>query len=207
MVAVTPQRIMGHPRDRYRDYVEHPLYGRGPRITGENPQDDWQNGVYLGWHSPIGERIADTAIVADTSKQVSRPVSVTHYYDVKRTCRDCKRLFIFFAEEQKFWYETLGFPLESDCVRCIDCRKTQQDRAELRNRYENLLQKHDRTDDETLELATCALTLIECGLFGNRTIERVRSFLNSLPDDSELRIRGQYRDLSDRVARLAENLS
>lgn len=181
------------------------MYGRGPRITGSNPQDDWQNGVYLGWHSPIGERIADTAIIADTSKQVSRPVPVTHYYDVKRTCRDCKRKFLFFAEEQKFWYETLGFPLESDCVRCIDCRKTQQEFQELRKTYEEMLQKPDRTDTETLELANCAVTLIECGLFGNRTIDRVRSFLNSIPVGSETRTRGQFRDLTNRVARLAEN--
>ena len=196
---------MGHPRDRYRDYVEHPLYGRGPRITGQNPQDDWKNGVYLGWHCPIGERIADTAIVADTSKQVARPVPVTHYYDVKRTCRDCKRKFLFFAEEQKFWYETLGFPLESDCVRCVDCRKTQQDYADLRKTYENLLQKPDRHEDETLELAHCALSLIESGVFGNRTIERVRSFLNSIPADSDIRSRGRFRDLTDRATRLAEN--
>jgi hypothetical protein len=196
---------MGHPRDRYRDYVEHPLYGRCPRITGQNPQDDWENGIYLGWHSPIGERIADTAITADTSKQVSRPVPVTHYYDVKRLCRDCKRLFLFFAEEQKFWYETLGFPLESDCVRCIDCRKTQQEYAEQRQTYERLLPRTDRSDKETLELATCALTLIECGVFGTRTIERVRSFLNSIPNDSIVRDRGQFRDLTQRVARLAGN--
>ena len=92
----------------------------------------------------------------------------------------------------------------SDCVRCIDCRKTQQDRVELRSKYEYLLQKHDRTDAETLELANCALNLIECGLFGNRTIERVRCFLNSIQNDSDLRTRGQYRDLEDRVALLAE---
>lgn len=197
---------MGHPKDRYRDYVEHPMYGRGPRITGQNPQDAWENGVYLGWHCPIGERIANTAILADTSKQVSRPIPVTHYYDVKRKCRDCNRLFIFFAEEQKFWYETLGFPLESDCVRCIDCRKTAQDHAELRERYEILIHKPDRSEKETLELANCALTLIECGLFGNRTIERVRSFLNSIPNDSNERGRGQYQDLTQRVAHIAENM-
>ena len=95
-----PFLIMSEPRDRYRDYVEHPIYGKGPRITGLNPQDDFPNGIYIGWHSPIGERIANTAITADTSKQVSRPIAVTHYYDVKRKCVECERSFLFFAEER-----------------------------------------------------------------------------------------------------------
>ena len=51
------------------------------------------------------------------SRQSPAMVPVTHYYDVTRTCRDCDRPFIFFAQEQKHWYEQLGLPLEADCAR------------------------------------------------------------------------------------------
>ncbi len=88
-------------RDKYADFVEHPRYGRGPRHTGLNPQDNFTQGVYLGWHSPEGQRIPETAVAADTTKQVSKPVAVSHYYDLKRKCRDCNRMFIFFADEKK----------------------------------------------------------------------------------------------------------
>ena len=41
---------------------------------------------------------------------------MTHYFDAKRVCRKCERPFLFFAEEQKYWYEDLRFPLEADCL-------------------------------------------------------------------------------------------
>lgn len=195
---------MGQPEDSYQDYAEHPKYGRGPRFTGQNPKDDWQNGVYLGWSDP--NRIPDTAIAADTVQQVPRPLHITHYFDVKRRCRDCKRKFIFFAEEQKYWYEELGFPPEASCARCVDCRKIQRGYKALQSSYENLLKKPDRLEAEMLELATCALTLIESGWFGNRTINRVRFFLNSIPSNSDVRNQDKFRDLKERVARLAEGV-
>lgn len=193
---------MGEPKDFYHDYVEHPLYGRGPRITGQNPQDDWQNGVYLGWADP--NRIPDTAIVADVFKQVPRPIHRTHYFDVKCRCKDCKREFIFFAEEQRYWYEKLGFPPEAWCVRCVDCRKIQRGYKALQRTYEELLKKPDRPENETLELATCALTLIEAGWFGSRAINRVRFFLNSISSHSDVRNQDKFVELKGRVARLAE---
>jgi hypothetical protein len=196
---------MAQPRDSYRDYVEHPIYGQSPRVTGLNPQDDLAQGIYLGWHSPLADRIAYTAVVADQSKQVSRPIQISHYYDKKRKCRDCGRLFLFFAEEQKFWYETLRFPLEADCVRCFDCRKSQQETVALRERYESLLQKPTRSENETLDLVDCGLTLIEIGIFGDRVIERMRSLLNSVPHESDIRSRGRFTDLLTRASKQHPN--
>lgn len=191
--------------DKFADYVEHPRYGRGPRYTGLNPRDDLSRGIYLGCNSPPEQRIPETAIVADTTRQISRPVAVTHYYDVKRECRDCHRKFIFFAEEQQHWYESLRFPLESDCVRCVECRKSQQAIANLRARYEELLKTSDRTEKQTLELADCSLTLIEQSVFGDHALELVRSFLNSIPLESKTKTRPTFRQLQSRADLLAEN--
>ena len=114
-------------RTDYSDYVDHPRFGRGPRITGLNP-DALDTNVHLHWNAttvaeiasryealmgkkwPHGDlaayardikRIPNTAVVADLGRQKITAVGVTHYFDLDRVCRDCRRRFIFFAEEQK----------------------------------------------------------------------------------------------------------
>jgi hypothetical protein len=170
----------------FLEYVNHPRYGQGPRITGLNPQGDNAGGsVTLHWHSPEGVRIPDTAIPAGLTRQTRATIPVTHYFDAKRQCVDCGRWFIFFAAEQKFWYEELGFPLESDCIRCAVCRKKQRGLEEKRQRYEELFHVRDRTVVQEREMAECSLSLIEEGLFGERQLERVRYILKRLPPGPE----------------------
>jgi hypothetical protein len=172
---------------QFREFVTHPRYGQGPRITGLDPENDFATGsVFLHWHSPEGVRIPNTAIPADVSRQVPATVQVTHYFDAKRQCIDCRLPFIFFAAEQKYWYEELGFPLEADCVRCVVCRKKQQGLDLNRLRYEELCHVHDRTREENLELAECALSLVEAGVFGKRQIERIRGTLKKIRSDPKL---------------------
>lgn len=162
----------------FRDFVAHPRYGQGPRITGLNPESDYASGrAFLHWHSPAGVRIPNTAIAADLSRQALATIPVTHYFDSKRQCADCRRPFIFFAAEQKFWYEELGFSLESDCVRCVPCRKKQQGLELQRQRYEELFHTPERSPEQILEMAECSLALIEADVFGKRQLERVRGIL------------------------------
>lgn len=184
--------------DIYTDFVDHPRYGRSPRFTGLNPVEERIRGVYLGWHSRSDERIAETAIAANPKRQPNATVPVTHYFDLKRNCRDCGRNFIFFAEEQRHWYETLHFYLGADCVRCIDCRVAERDTKRLRERYEAILNQSGRSDREAIELAETAMILIDRGIFGHRCLERVRSFLNSIPIDSQIRQHATFRDVDAR---------
>ena len=100
------------PRDDYSKFVDHPRYGHQPRVTGLNPDTNYAD-VFLHWHSGKEYRIPNTAIPADLSRQAKATVPVTHYFDVRRQCRDCGRPFIFFAEEQKYWYEELKFKLDA----------------------------------------------------------------------------------------------
>ncbi|MBI3927176.1 MAG: zinc-ribbon domain-containing protein [Armatimonadetes bacterium] len=170
---------MGHKRERYADFVAHPRYGRGPRITGLNVEEGGD--AFLHWHSPRSSRIPDTAVTADLTRQTRATVPVTHYFDVKRRCRDCDRPFLFFADEQKHWYEELGFGLESDCVRCAECRKRRQGIARLRERYEELHHVADRSPEEDLEMADCCLTLVEESVFSSKQLQRVRALLKRVP--------------------------
>ena len=189
----------------YAEHVEHPRYGKAPRFTGLDPNpNSWA--VHLHWNTHyftqaqlremerlVGWRptfpddgtrmVRGTAVEADLSRQAPATVPVTHYYDVDKVCRDCGRRFIFFADEQKHWYEELGFPLEADAVRCPPCRKRLQHVAWMRERYEQLFHAPTRTTEETLEMVDCCLGLIEEGIFHRRQTERVRMLLNRIPED------------------------
>ena len=165
------------PIDEYLEFVTHPRYGQRPRITGLNPETDYGGDVFLHWHSPKECRIPNTAICANLSRQAPATVSVTHYFDVKRQCHDCGKPFIFFAEEQKYWYEELGFGLDSDCVRCVPCRKKQQGIARLREKYEELFHIPERTIDQNLEMAECCLGLIEASVFHKQQLQHIRILL------------------------------
>jgi hypothetical protein len=189
------------PLDKYDDYVDHPRFGRRPKITGLNP-DPLSPGVHLHWNAltqaefeewtgrkwPAYDlstrkivRIPHTAIAADLTRQTPATVAVTHYFDLERECVECAAPFIFFAAEQKYWYEELGFGLESDCVRCVPCRKTQQGIVRTQHRYEELFHKYDRTAGESMEMAECCLSLIEASMFGPRQTQQVRMLLNRIP--------------------------
>lgn len=207
--------------DKYLEFVEHPRYGRGPRYTGLDPRPTDAN-VHLHWntttHREVGasfvlmigipwpygnfsayiagtKRIPNTAIPADPSKQIRATVPVTHYFDLERRCRDCKRPFIFFAEEQRHWYEELGFGLESDCVRCTDCRKKQRGIERLRQRYDVLFHTKNKSEQQIFELAECCVKLVEQDVFKPIRLEFARMLLNKIDSDSELRQRREYEDL------------
>jgi hypothetical protein len=160
-----------------------------------NPEADYLN-VFLHWHSREGTRIPNTAIKADLTKQAPATVPVTHYFDTKRTCRDCDKPFIFFAEEQKHWYEDLGFGLDSDCVRCPACRKRQQGLARAKERYEELFHIPDRNDEQKLEMVDCSITLIENRVFHRRQTEHVRLLLKQVSEMN--RSNDRYTELMSR---------
>ncbi len=171
----------------YGEFVEHPRYGRRPRITGLNPvqnrPEPGEPWVKFHWLSSRESRIPNTAIEADISKQTITTMGVTHYFDERRTCRECDAPFIFFAAEQKHWYEDLGFSLEADCVHCIHCRKKRQAIAAMRERYEQLFHVAALSEAERIEMAECCLSLVEAGVFSPRKTEQVRALLNRLPDE------------------------
>ena len=171
----------------YSNFVNHPRYGQAPRITGLNPKNSYLTGkVFLHWHSPNKFRIPNTAIMANTDKQVDSTIPVTHYFDVQRKCKDCNKNFIFFAEEQKYWYEELQFPLESDCIRCINCRKNHQHINVKRKYYESLIHIERRTLNENLELAECAIYLSEENIFGKKQLNKIRIILKEISKDHDV---------------------
>ena len=213
---------------KYDDYVEHPRYGRVPRYTALNP-NPYDPAVQLHSNATnlheiqkrakriLGKelgfltgfegitptelpRIAGTAVHANPSKQNAPTVAVTHYYDLEKVCRSCKRPFIFFAEEQQYWYETLRFPLHADCVRCPECRKKERTLVSKRATYEKLAVTTKRDWRDNVKMADCALTLVEHGVFQDRVIERIRALLKTVPETE--RQEEYYQDLVRRLKQL-----
>jgi hypothetical protein len=176
---------MKSPPAEYAGFVEHPRYGKRPRFTGLDVADSPDGRVYCHWHSPPGVRVPNTAVVADVSRQGKATLHVTHYFDAKRVCRKCGRPFLFFAEEQKHWYEDLMFPLEADCLDCAPCRKDEQRLRVVRQKYDALLEKTARTQADTLELVECGLFLVESALFSAKLLAKLRGLLKPLLLDAE----------------------
>lgn len=172
---------MNSPTVEYAAFVDHPRYGKGPRITGLDVADSTDGTVYCHWHSPVGVRVPNTAVVADVARQAPATLAVTHYFDARRVCRKCARPFLFFAEEQQYWYEVLRFPLEADCLDCVPCRKDEQRLRAARQKYDALTAKPARADAETLELVECGLLLVEASVFSPTLLPKLRGLLEPVP--------------------------
>ena len=196
------KRSRANSTDDYSGYLEHPRYGRVPRITGINPSDaKYSEGVFFHWHSREGVRIPNTAIVANIDKQAPATIHVTHYFDSRRVCRKCGAHFIFFAREQQYWYEELGFPLESDLVDCINCRRHEHRLRKSRQEYERLLKKEERSTEDTLSMIENGVYLVEENIFSKKLLSKLRGFIYALKSIPE----GKAQEFLSRMATFDDN--
>ena len=105
--------------------------------------DDWgkRDAREMPEHFFFGALSIDytTAAKADTSKQDFTVCPRYWYVEVTFHCARCGEAFVFSAEEQRFWYEDLGFYVDSCAKHCPTCRRQirelnalRQDAAALR---------------------------------------------------------------------------
>jgi hypothetical protein len=143
------------------NFVNHPRYGDLPIRSPEGYTEDDLRRAFWSYGRPGDREIIfpETAIQADVTKQNFWEL----YVDIARRCRKCQRWFIFFALEQKYWYEELGFYVYADCVHCHECRhETQVLKARI-ERYGALLGQTEKTTEEWQELSGIADSLWEIG--------------------------------------------
>jgi len=80
-----------------------------------------------------------TAIRANIDAQ-DYTVCPRHWYvDARFRCRDCQAAFVWSAEEQKAWFETYRFYVDSRPTLCRDCRAKRRDAVQLRKDYDALV--------------------------------------------------------------------
>lgn len=178
----------------FDDYVEHPRFGRGPQYTDVSAEkQDYPNAYTASWRSTRETRVLGTAVAADLSRQTPATLPVLFYFDERRTCADCCRSFLFFAEEQKYWFEQLGFKLEADCIRCWPCRHVRQSLEAAQARYEELARLDCPSRQEQVELLDVGLKLCEQGIFGRKVLQRFRTIANQLwPQDPGCAERAEF---------------
>ena len=135
--------------------VPHPRYGSKVRRSAENIDAETVRGSF--WRYSLEKIFPESAIKADVSKQNYSIFARPYYVDVLMTCEDCKRDFLFFAEEQKYWHEELGFYVDAWCVRCCECRKKKQGPKAALRTYSDLVSQETLTSEQLQQLVTCAV--------------------------------------------------
>jgi hypothetical protein len=150
----------------YKEYVNHPRYGDRPISSGSNFSRDE---ILKSWWGYDGEIIfPESAIEADVARQNYSVFPRSLYVDIEKQCMNCNRSFIFFAHEQKYWYEDLNFIIDADCVKCVECRIQEQRLRLLVKEYEVLTKNMLRSAEETVKLKELASKLHEIGYIKNK---------------------------------------
>jgi len=157
-------------RKNIKSFVTHPKYGNEPLVT--NYKLSQEEREYLNLYFEKDSYFPNTVIVADLNKQ-NCLYGLRLYVDVKVKCRDCHRSFIFFAQQQQYWFETLKFWIDSCCIRCYDCRQKRREIKEWQKLYNRLVLKENKSKDELKALKKVALELLQIGVI--RAIKKINS--------------------------------
>lgn len=163
-------------------FVDHPRYGDRPILSGERWTEQEVRQAF--WRYGSQGFLPETAISANIAKQKYCCCPRRVYVDIIRRCRTCRRPFIFFALEQKHWFETLGFHVDADCLHCQECRHEKHLFREALREYEALRGKEPKTRAEWARLAELADALYSDGyiskpetLLKSRIPRRLRKIL------------------------------
>lgn len=150
------------------DLVAHPRYGHTSMrsgVRGFSAQDI----AASHWRYDIDTIFPESVLVADTSRQNYSMYPRPFYVDMRRTCRSCSRPFIFFAAEQKHWFEVLQFYVDADCVHCPECRQQRVAAKREFQRYTTLVSIEKPSVTELKQLVDLTVSLLAQGVLKNRT--------------------------------------
>jgi hypothetical protein len=169
------------------DLVKHPRFGSTIRPSGFEVDAGTLRASFWRYHDET--IFPETAIPANLQKQNYLTIPCGWYVDVLKTCRDCRRKFIFYALEQQHWYEVLRFNLDADCVRCPECRKADQTLRRRFLRFSKSIQRKDLSNEELATLVADAVFLWDNGLLSKRDkLNRIRNQARRrIPDHSATR--------------------
>lgn len=118
--------------------VSHPEYGEIPLLRHTVRTPDGKEVSYSTYDLTYQPPLPKGAVRGDpTCQNYCTACNVPKYYfvDEKRRCVECERDFTFWAKEQKYWYETLGFSVHSKAIRCLECRKARRAGIALQRSY------------------------------------------------------------------------
>ena len=123
---------------------------------------------------------AGNALIGHPRKQryAFNPIDVNApflaYLDRNRACDRCGEDFVFSKEEQRHWYEDLGFVVMSYPKQCAPCRRTLREARNLNTELSQLLADGDPQEEAQLRRVIELYTLME-------KPERVAYYTSLLP--------------------------
>jgi len=147
------------------NYVPHPRYGTEPIPSGYKVDEDTIRRGH--WRLSRDRIFPETVLAANTEKQNYALYPRKYYVDVERICRTCDRPFLFFAREQRYWFETLRFFVDADCVFCPECRRASRAVQRRLRRYSDLYAKPEPSRKELMFTVDDAIFLVEHGVLKN----------------------------------------
>jgi Probable zinc-ribbon domain len=119
MMARAKSRTVLVPAVLPPDVVPHPRYGTKIRKSGHTLTEPEQRALGTCRRGTIWPESALPA--AHSADRYGTP----HVYvDRLLQCAGCARPFVFYAVEQRFWVQALGFHPDSIAVRCAKCRRS-----------------------------------------------------------------------------------
>ena len=118
----------------------------------------------------------ESVIVANVMRQHYAIYPRRYYVDVLENCRECGLPFLFFAREQKFWYEELGFHVEACATLCSACRQRAHARRALLARYAEAVREAKPSGEALLSLVDIVAGLAEAGVL--KRVERLGALKN-----------------------------
>lgn len=108
-----------------REYQQHPLYGAIPLLRSTWNDHGWEREI-LVCDPEYKPSLPAGGVRANVRKQLYWSLGITpryYYLDQRKSCIQCDVSFDFSAQEQKFWYEALQFPIDAVAIRCPKCRR------------------------------------------------------------------------------------
>ena len=144
------------------DIVPHPRHGAAPIASGfVVPEAEIRAGF---WSYGDETMFPQSVLPGDPTRQNYTDHPRRYYVDMLRTCQDCQRPFLFFAREQKHWFETLRFYVDADCVRCTDCRRGARTAQRRLRRYSDLVAKDAPSRKDLMWMVDDAIHLLKHGV-------------------------------------------
>ena len=148
-------------------YVDHPRFGNRPILSGEKWTLAEIRQAYWGYNRQA-VLFPETAITADLTRQRYGYAPRRVYVDMEQTCRTCGRKFLFFALEQKYWFEILGFFCDAQCHHCQDCRHERHLFERSIEEYGELLKREGKTGKDWARLEELGTALFDAGYIKKR---------------------------------------
>ncbi|WP_165740091.1 zinc-ribbon domain containing protein [Pseudoalteromonas sp. Z1A6] len=146
-------------------YLNHPRYGNTPITTNTPVTIEAIENAH--WRYSSLKYFPNTVILADIKKQNYAIYPRALYVDIEEKCGTCSKAFIFFAQEQQYWFETLRFWVDSHCTHCFECRRHARYILTLRKRYDMLTSLANKTSGEKTQGKELGNTLYCLGIIKN----------------------------------------